>query len=187
MSFDLKKQLAFYGAYHNNKVNVGIHITCVPILFMTAVLLGSNVTLPKLPSFLRKYPLNLGTTAAAVYSVLYVYLEPIAGLTLAPLLLTGAATMSTLRAKFGNVANRWAVAVHLGTWILQFIGHGKFEGRAPALLDNLFQALFLAPFFVWFEILFKLGYRPKLKRDVDLAIKEAIAKFKAGRKGEESS
>jgi uncharacterized membrane protein YGL010W len=55
------------------------------------------------------------------------------------------------------------------------------------LLDNLFQALFLAPFFVWFEILFKLGYRPKLKRDVDLAIKEAIAKFRAGKKGEESS
>lgn len=25
------------------------------------------------------------------------------------------------------------------SWIAQFIGHGAFEGRAPALLDNLLQ------------------------------------------------
>lgn len=30
--FNLKKQLAFYGAYHTNKVNVAIHVVCVPII-----------------------------------------------------------------------------------------------------------------------------------------------------------
>lgn len=29
----LKDQLAFYGAYHTNKVNVGIHIVCVPLIW----------------------------------------------------------------------------------------------------------------------------------------------------------
>jgi stalled ribosome alternative rescue factor ArfA len=40
-----------------------------------------------------------------------------------------------------------AVAVHVVSWIAQFVGHGKYEGRKPALLDNLVQALFLAPLF----------------------------------------
>ena len=29
--------------------------------------------------------------------------------------------------------------VHVVCWIAQFIGHGVFEGRAPALLNSLFQ------------------------------------------------
>ncbi len=35
----------------------------------------------------------------------------------------------------------WKVAlvIHVFGWILQFIGHGVFEGRAPALLDSLDQ------------------------------------------------
>ena len=32
-----------------------------------------------------------------------------------------------------------ALAIHVTAWILQFIGHGVFEGRAPALLDSLDQ------------------------------------------------
>ena len=59
----------------------------------------------------------------------------------------------------------------------QFAGHGIFEGRAPALLDNLVQALFLAPFFVWMEILFYLGYRPELKGRLDRSVVKEIEKF----------
>ena len=44
-------------------------------------------------------------------------------------------------------------------WIAQFIGHGVFEGRAPALGTNVFF-LTLANFFVIFEFLyFAFGYR----------------------------
>jgi len=32
-----------------------------------------------------------------------------------------------------------AVAVNVVAWVAQFIGHGKYEGRAPALVDNLAQ------------------------------------------------
>ena len=58
------------------------------------------------------------------------------------------------------------------------MGHGKFEGRAPALLDNLFQAIFLAPLFVWLEMLFQLGYREELKTRLDKWAVEDIAKFR---------
>ena len=45
-----------------------------------------------------------------------------------------------------------ALAIHVTAWILQFVGHGVFEGRAPALLDSLDQALITAPLFVLLEV-----------------------------------
>ncbi|KAJ6987566.1 hypothetical protein NC653_020734 [Populus alba x Populus x berolinensis] len=46
-------------------------------------------------------------------------------------------------------------------WTGQFIGHGVFEKRAPALLDNLVQAFIMAPFFVLLEALqTSFGYEP---------------------------
>ncbi|KAI6917856.1 hypothetical protein KC355_g17508 [Hortaea werneckii] len=80
-------------------------------------------------------------------------------------------------------ANYIALGIHIFSWIAQFIGHGIFEGRAPALLDNLVQALFLAPFFVWLEILFAFGYRPELKARLDKAVQKEIEKYRK-QKGE---
>jgi uncharacterized membrane protein YGL010W len=103
-------------------------------------------------------------------------MEPVAGAMIAPLIIGGTAYGNYLTSTYGASANSWAGAVNIACWIAQFLGHGKFEGRAPALLDNLVQALFLAPFFVWFEILFTLGYRPDLKRRLDKAVDEEIRK-----------
>jgi uncharacterized membrane protein YGL010W len=43
------------------------------------------------------------------------------------------------------------------------------------------QALTLAPLFVWFELLFLLGYRPQLYAQLQQRAKADIAKYK--RKG----
>ena len=48
----------------------------------------------------------------------------------------------------------------VGGWILQLVGH-VFEGRKPALVDNLFQ-IFVAPIFLCAEVFFALGYKPRL-------------------------
>jgi uncharacterized membrane protein YGL010W len=109
-------------------------------------------------------------------------MEPVAGAMIAPLLIGGAAYGNHLTSTYGATANSWAAAVNIVCWIAQFVGHGKFEGRAPALLDNLFQSLFLAPFFVWFEVLFTIGYRPELKGRLDKAVEEEIRKSR-GAKG----
>lgn len=66
------------------------------------------------------------------------------------------------------------------SWIAQFIGHGKYEGRKPALLDNLVQALFLAPLFVWYEVLFKMGFYKGLQKEVEVGVEKEVAKLKAG-------
>ena len=118
------------------------------------------MTVPNLPA-------NLGTIACLVYSTLYVLMEPVAGAMLAPLLLGGTAYANHLTFTYGMKANYIAIGIHILSWIAQFIGHGIFEGRAPALLDNLIQAIFLAPFFVWLEVLFAFGYRPDLKARID--------------------
>lgn len=180
MSLNLEKQLQFYGAYHHNRVNVAVHIVCVPPILLTAFLLLTNTPAVPLPSWLSvpNLPLNAGTAAAALYSTLYVLMEPVAGAVLAPLLLGATAFANHLTSTYGATANYWAGAINIVCWIAQFIGHGKFEGRAPALLDNLVQAIFLAPFFVWFEILFACGYRPELKGRIDQAVEQDIQKFR---------
>ena len=123
-------------------------------------------------------PANLGTIFAFLYTTLYILLEPVAGAMVAPIILGSAACSNYLTSTYGATANLYAIAIHIACWITQFIGHGKFEGRAPALLDNLVQAIFLAPFFVWFEVLFALGYRPELKRRLDKAVEIEVMKYK---------
>ena len=105
-------------------------------------------------------------------------MEPVAGGLLAPLLFAWTAYAKHITSTYGSTANYVAIALHIGSWIAQFIGHGVFEGRKPALFDNIAQAILLAPFFVWMEILFYFGYRPELKDRLDKATEVEVAKFK---------
>ncbi|CAF9908407.1 MAG: Alpha subunit of the F1 sector of mitochondrial F1F0 ATP synthase [Heterodermia speciosa] len=181
MALNLEKQLLFYGSYHHNPVNVAIHTVCVPILLMTAVLLGTNTgPLYPLPKWLTIdiLPPSFGTIAIVVYATLYILMEPVAGALLAPLLLGGTAYSTHLTSTYGSTANYWAFGLFITSWIAQFVGHGAFEGRAPALFDNLVQAFFLAPLFVWMEILFYFGYRPELKGRIDKAVKQEVERFR---------
>ncbi|KAI5300738.1 hypothetical protein KEM56_002230 [Ascosphaera pollenicola] len=183
---NIERQFSFYGAYHHNPVNVAIHITCVPLIMLTAFVF---TTLPyaQIPSLaglsypLSSYlPLDLCTLSAITYSILYMIMDLEAGSMLAMIVMGLAALAHQLTATLGaRVAFRGSLAVHVVAWIAQFVGHGVYEGRAPALLDNLMQALFLAPIFVWLEVLFMCGYKPELKARVDRVIARELSKFRA--------
>ena len=68
-------------------------------------------------------------------------------------------------AGLGAVAGwSWFALLFVGGWILQLVGH-VFEGRKPALADNLFQ-IFVAPIFLAAEVFFALGYKPQLHQRV---------------------
>ncbi|KAI3820846.1 hypothetical protein L1987_08395 [Smallanthus sonchifolius] len=78
-----------------------------------------------------------------------------------------------------SLAWKVVLAAQLFCWTGQFLGHGVFEKRAPALLDNLTQAFLMAPFFVLLEALqMAFGYEPypgfhaRVKAKVDANIKE---------------
>ncbi|MCE7766678.1 DUF962 domain-containing protein, partial [Pseudomonas putida] len=78
-----------------------------------------------------------------------------------------------------SLAWKVVLAAQLFCWTGQFIGHGVFEKRAPALLNNLTQAFLMAPFFVLLEALQSLfdyepypGFHSKVKATIDAEIKE---------------
>ncbi|KAL8738468.1 MAG: hypothetical protein Q9181_000724 [Wetmoreana brouardii] len=184
MSLNLEKQLLFYGSYHDHPVNVAIHMVCVPAILITSFLFGTNTPpLVPMPDWLviPNLPPNLGTIATLIYATLYILMEPVAGGLLAPLMLAGTAYANHLTSTYGQIANYWALGLHVASWIAQFIGHGAFEGRKPALLDNLVQAFFLAPFFVWMEVLFRLGYRPELRNRLNKAVEKEIQKYRSSK------
>jgi uncharacterized membrane protein YGL010W len=68
----------------------------------------------------------------------------------------------------------WFGVLFVGGWILQLVGHG-FEGRKPALADNLLQ-IFVAPIFLCAEIFFALGYKPELH----CAVQEQALRMRRG-------
>ncbi|PIA17186.1 DUF962-domain-containing protein [Coemansia reversa NRRL 1564] len=187
--FSIRSEYSKYGEYHSNKVNVAIHMVFVPTILWTSLALftayfpGPLFTFPApILSVLQRIPgpmlsANVATLTMTGYIVFYMILDQIAGLLITPVIYLMLITSQQYVLSSPN-----AVSVSLFwfvfAWIAQFVGHGVFERRAPALLDNLLQALVMAPFFVFLEILFALGYRPALHREVRNEIGSRILAFR---------
>ncbi len=141
----------------------------------------NSPTIIPLPTWLTipNLPLNAGTIGAIGYSIFYLLLEPVAGTVTLPMIIGWTAFAKHLTTLYPTTSNLAALGVFTVAWIAQFVGHGVFEKRAPALLTNLVQALVLAPFFVFMEALFKCGYRPELQSRVNIAVEKELAKFNA--------
>ncbi|XP_074590570.1 2-hydroxy-palmitic acid dioxygenase MPO1-like [Curcuma longa] len=163
--FDLERQFAFYGAYHSDPINVLIHTLFVwPIFFTSLLLFQFTPPFFGLPFYLsdsRTLPLNFAFVFALVYALFYVLMDWKAGSLAALLCFLCWIGSSALALRLGfPLAWKVVLAAQLFCWTFQFIGHGVFEKRAPALLDNLFQAFLMAPFFVLLEALNFIGYEP---------------------------
>ena len=182
--FDLKEQLAFYGAYHNDAKNIVIHTIFVPTIFFTALVFvasfGALFEFPfEIPALLAPYAIpNAALLFVLIYGLYYLILEPIAGFSFFVIMLGMWLGASHWYALQGSQAVTYAFGLHVVSWAFQFIGHGVFEGRKPALLDNLFQSLFLAPLFVWLHVLFVFGYRVPLQKELQKEVDQRIKTFK---------
>ncbi|KAH8830650.1 hypothetical protein DL96DRAFT_961306 [Flagelloscypha sp. PMI_526] len=181
--FNVEKQLTFYGAYHANHTNVLIHVVCVPIIIWTFQVMLSSVAVPDW--FLEVhhqvndymvFDLNWAAVQAAFYLAYYFILEPFAALLYTPQVVASLLTATAFKDR--PDALMIAGAFHALSWIAQFIGHGVFEGRAPALLDNLLGAVVLAPFFVHLEMLFSVGYRPDFHKRLTNEIGKEITRVR---------
>ncbi|ONK61391.1 uncharacterized protein A4U43_C08F29420 [Asparagus officinalis] len=162
--FDLEHHFAFYGAYHSNPTNILIHMLFVWPLFFTSLILWHFTP----PLFVLSLPLgldlglNFGFFLALLYAFFYVLMDAKAGSLAGFLCILCWVGADLLAASAGfSLAWKVVVAAQLFCWAGQFIGHGVFEKRAPALLDNLSQAFLMAPFFVFLELLQSFfGYEP---------------------------
>ena len=133
-------------------------------------------------------PLTYAIPAALLYESFYLLIAPLSlGVPMALLVAAEFLAASYYRSTSFSATSPYGmtvpIAVHVVAWILQFYGHGVHERRSPALMDNLFQAIFMAPFFVFIEVLFKFGLLKDLKAAVEPSIAENIRVFKA-KKGE---
>jgi uncharacterized membrane protein YGL010W len=151
----LEDQMSFYAAYHQDARNKATHFVGVPMIIVSLF-----IPLAWLRLEVGGFAVTGAMVFAAVVLAYYFFLDvPLA-------LATSAATIAFLLgadwiARQGMLAG-WAAfaALFVGGWIIQLVGHA-FEGRKPALADNLFQ-IFIAPIFLCAELFFALGYKPKL-------------------------
>ncbi|KAG6335042.1 hypothetical protein ID866_4044 [Astraeus odoratus] len=181
--FDVRKQLAFYGAYHSHPVNIWIHIFGVPAILWSAFVLSTRLPrpafLPPIQYVFNDYMIfetNAPFVTAIIYMVYYFILDPVAAFLYAPQMTLSLLTATAYAYRPDGIRN--AVIVQVVSWVSQFIGHGFAEGRAPALLDNIVGAVVLAPFFVHLEILFHVGYRPELQRQLKNDVGVEIARIR---------
>ena len=109
-------------------------------------------------------------------------MEPFAGglatVLLTTLLINTANLVASSGLIFGLPVWKIALGIHIMAWVLQFIGHGVFEGRAPALLDSLDQAFLTAPLFVFLEVMFFFGYRKQFYAEMMKEVEVNIKSFK---------
>lgn len=151
----LEEQMAFYAAYHQDARNKATHFVGVPMIIASLF-----IPLAWLRVDLAGFPLTGAMLFAAVVLIYYVFMD--ATLAIATAVVTALLLMAgDWLAAQGNLVG-WAAfgVLFVGGWILQLLGH-VFEGRKPALADNLFQ-IFIAPIFLCAELFFALGYKLKL-------------------------
>ncbi|KAG0056754.1 hypothetical protein BGZ90_005482 [Linnemannia elongata] len=201
--FDIKHQLLQYATHHNHPVNVAIHLTCIPLILWTALVfaatsgpllpspspaaVASGATFPVVVDKVFQFATpNLAWAVMVGYVGYYFALDKETAFLSAPLFL-GAAKYATYFYQTNPSAVRIASYIHIVAWIAQFIGHGIFEKRAPKLTENLIQALVLAPYFVVWELLFMVGYRPQLKRELDVLVDVDVKAFRARKAAEKAA
>jgi uncharacterized membrane protein YGL010W len=155
----IEQQMATYAAYHQDARNKATHFVGVPV-----IVLALFIPLAWLRFDVGGVALSAAMLFAAAVLVYYFILD--VPLALAMLVVFAVlAWIGERIAMLGAVAGwSWFAVLFVGGWILQLVGH-LYEGRRPALADNLLQ-IFVAPIFLCAEIFFALGYKPGLQSSV---------------------
>jgi uncharacterized membrane protein YGL010W len=155
----IEDQMAFYAAYHQDARNKATHFVGVP-----AIMLSLFIPLAWIRFDAGGVTLSAAMLFAAIVLIYYFLLD--VPLALAMLVVTGILVWigHSIAGLSTTQAWSWFALLFVGGWILQLVGHG-YEGRKPALADNLFQ-IFVAPIFLAAEVFFALGYKPQLHERV---------------------
>ncbi|KAJ7085613.1 hypothetical protein C8R43DRAFT_909185 [Mycena crocata] len=169
------RQLDGNGAWHSSHhLAPIIYIVSVPLLIcMSFQVLLCAIPVPDfLPSIHYSFSayLTLDLDFAAIHSVLYlVYyfnLRPIVtALVYAPHMVLSLLTATAYARSADNITP--AAILHALSWLLQFVAQAIAEKRAPAVLDTLvLGAVALLPFLTNPHLLDKLGYRPRMYKEL---------------------
>ena len=149
--FDLSGQYNFYKKYHKNPINVLIHVVCIPLIVWSFCVLLTPIVV-----FSAKF--NLTFIISCLYSFYYIILNYNLGKFMVSFMMM---CWFTSYLFYYNTKGPlfYGLLINIFSWIMQFIGHGIFEGKKPALMDSLIQAFLIAPMFVLIDILKWIGYK----------------------------
>jgi uncharacterized membrane protein YGL010W len=155
----LEDQMSFYAAYHQDARNKATHFVGVPMIAFSLM-----IPMGWLRADIAGFTLSAALVVTSLLLLYYLILDVPLGLAscvVFALMLWGADALSQLPLM---ASAAWFLALFVVGWALQLWGH-VYEGRKPALVDNLFQ-VFVAPIFLAAEVFFALGYKPGLHEAV---------------------
>jgi uncharacterized membrane protein YGL010W len=151
------RQLATYASYHRDERNRATHFIGIPAIVFSILVPLALVEVA-------------GVSAAVVVAVValigWIALDRTIGIAMIAMMLPMWLVAEWIARSYGS-GTAWIVFAifFIGGWAFQLVGH-VWEGRRPALADNLFQA-FIGPMFIMAEVLMALGLRQDLKAAID--------------------
>ena len=151
------RQLAIYASYHRDERNRATHFVGIPaIVFSILVPLA----------LVRVDGISLAVPVALLALIGWIALDRVIGLAMIAVILPMLIVAEWIARSYGS-ATAWIIfaVFFVGGWLFQLAGHA-WEGRRPALADNLFQA-FIGPMFIMAEVLMALGLKQDLKAAID--------------------
>jgi uncharacterized membrane protein YGL010W len=158
MTSDLfRDQLASYAAVHRDWRNKATHFVGIPIIVFSLLL---ALSLWRFEILGREWTASLLVSILAVLG--WIALDLGIGIVMGLIMVVAWYAAEALAGALGPPPAVWAafLVLFVGGWILQFVGH-FYEGKRPALLDNIFQA-FIGPMFLVAETMVMMGRRSDL-------------------------
>ena len=155
----LAEQMAMYAAYHRNPRNRATHFIGVP-----AIAFAILIPMAWASVWLCDARISLAMVFTVGVLIYYLALDRPLALASAFLFIPMLIAAEWVAAQ-GKATGLWTFAAFfVGGWVFQLLGH-VWEGRKPALADNLMQ-IFVAPLFLMVEAAQLLG----LRRDLQTAV-----------------
>jgi uncharacterized membrane protein YGL010W len=158
MANDLfRRQLASYAAVHRDWRNKATHFVGIPVIVFSLLL---ALSLWRFELGGRDWTMSLAVAVVAVVG--WMALDLGIGVIMGVIMAAGWFAAEALAGSLGSASSVWMafIALFVGGWVLQFLGH-HYEGKRPALLDNIFQA-FIGPMFLVAEAMVVMGQRTDL-------------------------
>src|SRR5688500_19370413 len=135
-----RSQLASYASVHRDWRNKATHFVGIPLIVFSLLLL---LSLLRFELGGREWTLSLALAIMAVLG--WIALDLGIGILMAALMAPAWYAAEALAGALGSPSAIWTAftVLFVGGWVLQFLGH-HYEGKRPALLDNIFQG-FIGP------------------------------------------
>lgn len=151
-----QRQLASYAAVHRSPRNKATHFVGIPVIVFSLLLILALWRVE-----LAGHEMSMALVIGVIAVLGWMALDLGIGLIMAAIMVPAWYAAEALAGALGQAGCLTAFAVlFVAGWALQFLGH-HYEGKRPALMDNIFQA-FIGPMFLVAETLVASGYRADL-------------------------